>query len=316
MHTGFLALAPLLAGLLAACAAEPRAVGGGAAARPELASPVQRGLPVDLLPAWLPGTEDREVARVGSVVLHESQAFARLAIAQPETALAAVDLLVFDALVMQHAAQFGIQIAEAAIAAASAAEEAQLRAALAAPAADEAALADLLWRSHGLELAQWRQLARQRATLRLYHGHVVRYLALRDDQVTVRLLVTPDESKAREAVKKARAGADFAQLARRDSVDPSAPDGGLLPSFAPGDSHPLAQQALTLAAGEVSEPLLASLAQQPRWCVLYCVSRHAGRDVAYADVLAEIEQDLAMRPLTHHETAAYQLRYRGTATNR
>ncbi|MFK7739317.1 MAG: peptidylprolyl isomerase [Planctomycetota bacterium] len=279
---------------------------------PEMVPPVPprfaKGLgPEVLLPAS--NHEDREVARVGELVLRQSHAFTRLLSANPKLALSAVDLLVFDVLVARHAEQYAIRVAEPRVEELAAEEERKLRRQV----QDELPgmeFGDYVWRLFGMREDDWRRGLRLRTAQRLYQGYVLRYLALREDRVQVRFLVHKEESVVREVVDKVRVGADFATLALRWSEDPSRRDGGLLPPFGRGFQHPAAKAAFDLETGAVSEPFLASWGGEERWFVVYCLEHQPGRDVAFDRVRAEIDADLEKAPITPLETTAYTLRWR------
>lgn len=282
--------------------------------RPQVAPiqvpPVAPGLgPEILLPR--PDAEDAEVARVGNLVLRQSHAYARLLSAHPKLALSAVDLLVFDVLVARHAEQFGIRVTPERVEELAAAEEKQVRQQVASELAGQMDFAGYLWRLFGMRETDWLATLRLRTAQRLYQGYVIRYLALREDRVHVRFLVHKDEKVAQEVADKTRAGADFATLASRHSEDPSRRDGGLLPAFGRGFQHPVAVTAFTLQKGEVSAPFQARWGEENRWFVVYCLDRMPGRDVPFASVAAEIDQDLAKNPVSPLETSAYTLRWRG-----
>lgn len=255
--------------------------------------------------------EDREVARVGELVFRESDAYRRLLIAHPRLALAAVDLLVFDALVAEHARQHAVVVPEARVDEAAAADEAAARA----EAAREGAPLDAwVWRTFGMAEADWRQALRQRAAHRLLQGYVVRYVAGREERALVRFAVVADHALAREIADKARAGADFAVLAQKHSEDPSRQTGGLLPPFARDFEHPVADAAFGLAPGEVSAPFRAPWGEGERWFVVCCLDRLPAVTAPFGAVAAAIDEELAKRPLSPLETTAYTLRWRPPAT--
>jgi hypothetical protein len=279
---------------------------------PVLAAAAVRAPSDGLGPAVLLPREDSrdpEVARVGDLVLRQSDAFARLLSADPKLALSAVDLLVFDVLVARHAEQFGIRLQEARLAAQTAAEERALREQVETELAG-VAFADYVWRVFGMREAEWRAALRLRTAQRLFQGYVLRYLALREDRVQVRFLVHQDRAVVAEAVAKVREGADFATLAARLSEDPTKREGGLLPAFGPGFQHPAAQRAFELEEGGVCEPFEAAWAGEPRWFAVYCLERTEGRDLPFDAVRQEIDDDLDVRPVTPLETTAYTMRWR------
>ena len=74
--------------------------------------------------------------------------------------------------------------------------------------------------------------------------------------VRLRLLRVADRSRAEKIAERLRAGESFAQLARAESADPSAAQGGDLGNVSPGDlAEPLRSAAAALAPGEVSPVL-------------------------------------------------------------
>lgn len=263
-----------------------------------------------------PAAADAEVARVGDLVLRQSHAFARLTSAHPNLALTAVDLLVFDVLVARHAEEHGVVVDPARVEAIAADEEQAIRTQVADELGAATDFAEYVWRIFGMRLVDWQRTLRVRTAQRLYQGYVIRYLALREDRAVVRFLATRELATAQDVVAKVRDGADFGTLALRWSDDPSRRDGGLLPPFGRGFRHPVAQVAFELQKGQVAEPFRATLGDEERWFVVYCLDRLAGRDVPFAAVQGEIDRDLAQNPLTQVETAAYTLRWRAAQEQR
>jgi parvulin-like peptidyl-prolyl isomerase len=258
-----------------------------------------------------PNAADAEVARVGDVSLRQSQAFARLLAADPKLALSAVDLLVFDVLVAQHARQFGITVDPARVRELADQEEHQLQQQVRTELADKLTFADYVWRIFGMRLQDWRRTAELRIAQRLYHGYVIRYLALRENRVVVRYIVHKDREVLEDAARKVREGADFATLALRLSDDPLRRDGGLLPPLGSGFPHAVTEQALQLEPGQLSPVFEKSSGGASRFYLVYCLDRLAGRDVAFDEVRDEIDKDLVAKPLSPIEMNAYTLRWRG-----
>ncbi len=78
-----------------------------------------------------------------------------------------------------------------------------------------------------------------------------------EEEVQARHILVSSEEKAKELSDKAKAGADFAQLAKENSGDAgSKEDGGMLGYFSKGQMVPQFEQAaFALAKGEVSAPV-------------------------------------------------------------
>ena len=309
--------------LVLACTANPPApVPTGSPAPPLTPRAQQPIVPPPSLPKPAPGfgpeillpkaeAEDTEIARIGDLVLRRSHAYTRLLSAHPKLALSAVDLLVFDVLVAQHAQQFGIRVEPERIEQLAAAEEVQVRDQVKAELGGELDFAGYVWRLFGLRENDWQQTLRLRTAQRLYQGYVIRYLALREDRVQVRFLVHKDQAQADEVVAKVQQGADFGTLALRLSEDDSRRDGGLLPPFARGSQHPVAEVAFTLQKGQVSAPFRGRWRDEERWFVVYCLEHLQGRSRPFAEVRDEIDADLQNRAIGAFERTAYLLRWRG-----
>ncbi|MEQ1632041.1 MAG: peptidylprolyl isomerase [Planctomycetota bacterium] len=276
---------------------------------PQEARPISDYGPEVLLPDAQQG--DAEVARIGDTVLRQSHAFARLLSAEPKLALSAVDLLVADVLVAQHAREFDIRVPNERVRELADLEEQRLREQVQQELAAQVTFEDYVWRIFGMRLQDWRKTAELRTAQRLYQGYVVRYLVLRENRVSVRYIVNKDEQALKEVAEKVRAGADFATLALRLSEDAMRRDGGLLPAFGESFPHPVTDVALSLKPGELSQVFERTVGGDRRYYLVYCLERLPGRDVTFASVQAEIDRELAERPLTPIETNAYTLRWRG-----
>lgn len=149
----------------------------------------------------------------------------------------------------------------------------------------------------------------QRATLarNLYRQYVVRFLALRVDRVQVRILQMRDRTAIEDMARRVREGADFATLALRHSEDESRKEGGLLPALRRDAKHGIVERAFALQPGEVSEIVTIEGPSGPRHYLIYCLRWMQGRDLPFADVRAELDQDIATRPLAPSDyQAAYE----------
>jgi arylsulfatase A-like enzyme/tetratricopeptide (TPR) repeat protein len=94
---------------------------------------------------------------------------------------------------------------------------------------------------------------RAQATLDLARSQVA---PARPGSVRLRLLRVADRSRAERIAERVKAGESFAEVARAESADPSAAQGGDLGNVSPGDlAEPLRSAAAALAPGEVSPVL-------------------------------------------------------------
>ncbi len=96
-------------------------------------------------------------------------------------------------------------------------------------------------------------------------------------------------SKAEEALKAARAGQDFAALARKYSQDGSASHGGDLGFFPRGQMVPeFEKAAYALQPGEIS----GLVETQYGYHIIKCVERRPARTVPFSEVAGQIQQFL------------------------
>ena len=68
------------------------------------------------------------------------------------------------------------------------------------------------------------------------------------DQVTFRMIVVSSAGAAQQVLDRVRAGADFASLARTDSIDPSADAGGLIGPVSRAELRPELDRSALLVA--------------------------------------------------------------------
>jgi peptidyl-prolyl cis-trans isomerase SurA len=101
--------------------------------------------------------------------------------------------------------------------------------------------------------------------------------------------------KAEALVARARAGEDFAELAKASSSGPTAASGGDLGTLARGDLSPdLQKVAFGLAPGSVSDPI----GQGTGYRILKVVERKDGSVVPFAEAKEEITRRLAQNRMT------------------
>lgn len=105
------------------------------------------------------------------------------------------------------------------------------------------------------------QVVAERATedaiKKYYDEHAVQYA---QPQAKLRIIVAKDEASAQDLVKQARGGADFAELARNNSIDPrSKASGGDLGWMSKKDLPPdLSEKVFSAAKGDVVGPISAN----------------------------------------------------------
>jgi len=113
--------------------------------------------------------------------------------------------------------------------------------------------------------------------------------------VTLEEIFVPDEAggaaEAAKVVARARAGEDFAQLARQFSASPTAQSGGELGEISQGDLAPdLENVAFSLGVGSVSDPIPVEGGAR----ILKLVAKTSGSVVPYDQAKGKIRDELMM----------------------
>ncbi len=113
------------------------------------------------------------------------------------------------------------------------------------------------------------------------------------ERAQVRQIVIEDRAKAEAVQAQAVAGADFAELARANSIAPEAPDGGELPPFARGELPEAFDRAFELEPGGVS----AVIESPYGFHVFLLESVIPAREPSFDEMRARIEAELGQRHL-------------------
>ena len=109
-------------------------------------------------------------------------------------------------------------------------------------------------------------------------------------EVRARHILVDSESKAKEMIKEVKAGKDFAQLAVKNSIGPSAQRGGDLGYFtAPEMVKPFSDVAFSLKKGQVSEKPVKT---QFGWHVIKVEDIRTRKVPPYEKVKAQVEREV------------------------
>jgi peptidyl-prolyl cis-trans isomerase C len=99
-----------------------------------------------------------------------------------------------------------------------------------------------------------RAAASEQAMRKLYDDSVKKITP--EKEVRARHILVESEEKAKELLQKLKSGADFVTLAKENSKDPGAPEGGDLGYFAKSQMVPeFAEAAFKLQTGQISDPV-------------------------------------------------------------
>lgn len=224
-----------------------------------------------------------------------------------------LDELIDERIVAFEAQRLGLTVPPAVLAQAVADEVAAREEQLRETYGDEIQLGDEVQRAYGVPLGRWKQeilYPRLRAFQLLQR--VVRLDTRRRPRLVVRVIVSTSEGDAREILRRVQAGADFSLIALKQSVDPTAESGGVLPPIARGDlALPAVEARLFQAqAGELVGPLPVRLDGVQTWHLYRVVERTQPWGGTRAEIFQRLEGDLKEEPVGSQEFARWRARTR------
>jgi len=148
-----------------------------------------------------------------------------------------------------------------------------------------------------LDPPRYRALLRGIVRTKHLRDRLIRYTGLTRPSADCRRIVVGDRALAEEIRSKVLEGADFATLARMHSITASGPEGGLLEGVLQGFLDPALDRALFgLEAGGVSAIVPLEVEGETLYHLFLLIRKRPGRDAAYFEVRAEIEEGLRARP--------------------
>ena len=125
-----------------------------------------------------------------------------------------------------------------------------------------------------------------------------------EEEIHARHILVEDEAKAKDIIKQLAAGADFAELAKTNSKDPGATNGGDLGFFKKSDMLPeFAAAAFALQPGQVTP---VPVQTRFGWHVIKLEERRSAPPATLEQVRDEIRQQLIQEGVTRVLTAARQ----------
>ena len=255
--------------------------------------------------------DDSQVMKVAGFSIRKSHLYDRLFEDNPQFTKLQVDALVFDILLAKRAQQHKVFVDPKMIDKIVKDEEQRLVDRVARDFKGRFTLDEFLQLQKGVSLATHRVLLRRRMARRLFRYYVLRYLALVEDRVQVRIISHRERAKIDEILKKARDGADFRSLALRESEHLlTQRRGGLLPPLARDNKEVYVKTAFALKPGDVSDVLTVNRDGVSLHYILYCVAHMAGRKLTFEQAKAELDRDWLKNPVTPEEEKALYLRLR------
>lgn len=163
---------------------------------------------------------------------------------------------------------------------------------------------------YGTTSAAYRAAVRDQVMEELFLARVIRYQARLEERIQVRVIVVEGMDAAREIAGKLDEGANFAALARAQSIDRSAAQGGLLPPVARDCPHPLLQGAASLKPGERAELSSIPGKSGELFRILRLEKELPADARPYSEQAADIEQELETRVIDPFELTEWDRRAR------
>jgi parvulin-like peptidyl-prolyl isomerase len=154
--------------------------------------------------------------------------------------------------------------------------------------------------------ADYREAVRQAIRTKLLLGRVIRFGTLGEERLALRTIVVRDRAKADEIRSKLKDGADFIALARKESVDSSAKDGGRLPPITRGVLQPdIEKSVFEMMPGQVSDLFVVNDHGETTYHLFRLIERQAPVSKPWSEAAAEVEKDLDTKPLDPYEVVEW-----------
>jgi len=117
-----------------------------------------------------------------------------------------------------------------------------------------------------------------------------------EDEIRASHILVESEDKAKELKAQLDGGADFATLARENSIDPGAANGGDLGFFGPGMMvKPFQDAAFALAnPGDISEPVQSQFG----WHIIKLEEKRQSSPLPFEQVASQLQQQVLMQTFT------------------
>lgn len=263
-------------------------------------------------PAFLKFTRanDQVIARVGEEALRKSQAFDYLLKTYPDKVRASIAVMLGNRVLAAECERWGIRVAEREIENWWRDQERQLERQAKLDLGAGATLQDWVRQRFGQELDVYRAASADRERAKRMLSRLVRFHEIRSDRIEARIVSVTDRDGAKRIRQWLDEGAEFAAVARRYSVHPSAENGGRLPPLWRGALHEsLDEVAFDLSEGETSPVIhVRDGAGRDRFQIVRVLKRLPGRPVAWGEVESEVLDSLKAEPLTPDEWTLWQIR--------
>jgi PPIC-type PPIASE domain len=250
--------------------------------------------------------DDAMVAKVGDVELRRSDAFRILDLAAPARSAEVIRQMVLTTGAQLDAARESIDVPAGLLQHDIDAAIAEQKASFALEVDEHLPLEDYLRLRHGLTPEAYHAEVRRMVLASMLLERAVRLDELRADHDEVELMVVEDEKLAHDLATQLQGGASFAVLAKKNSVHPSAAQGGSLPPVPTAADIPLLDGRKDLKPGDRLGPLPIQVKGKTLWRLLRLVDRVPATTAPWSELREAIERSLADRTLSPDELALFE----------
>lgn len=254
--------------------------------------------------------DDAVVARIGGFPIRKSHIYDRMFEVDTLRTKTVVDTIAFDILLASQAKKHHIFLDPTMIDKIVKEEVDRMVAKVEKEWKGRISIDDYLQILRGRDLKTDRQFMRRQMARDLFRYYVVRYLALRENRVQVRILTHPDRREIETIRSMVGEGASFETFALKKSRHTSQRDGGKLPPFTREDKSEFSEAAFQLKEGEVSQVRQTTQDGAPMYFLLYCMHHMPGRDISFKQAKPELDRAWITTPLVRGEANMLYLRLR------
>jgi peptidyl-prolyl cis-trans isomerase C len=277
----------------------------GGAAVPLAAAPHGEAVQTRPAPASRPAPIDRVVARVGGEEILASDAFQDLLFHFRGDSLEVIRKLAGDSILRREAQKYAITPDPKDIDEGVASALQTLRTRVDTEYGQGYDLERFLGEELSTTSQEYESQLRAFVEKGILAGLVIRFDSLHSERVVIRHIAVADEKGAKEILAKLQGGADFAAVARQESLAPTKADGGKLPPFDREFDHPMAKLAFELPVGGLGGPVVDTRAARPIYHVIKVLERVPPKGDTFAPLADAIRKGLRERPIERFEFEAY-----------
>lgn len=255
----------------------------------------------------LPAGDDPVIAEVDGLTLRASEVARYLFRYDPGRALEVLNQMLDERILEADAAAAGVSLPAGEVEALVAVEVRRREDEMRVQFGPGVTFEEYLRERFGFTVESYRKDVSALFRIRALRDRLVRFDAMKEERVRVRLLATRTEQEARDAAGRLRGGADFTAVARQVSLAP--PED--LPPFARDEMPPaLADEIFALSAGDVSRPVRLAADGKEVFQVFKVIERLAARTGTWAEVAGEVERGIKERPVLPAEYLQWARRAR------